>query len=105
MLFDGSDVAYLFRLALLGHQVFDLGEQVRIVCDQVTHHRMLRSELQRSGTVDGIYTSGEDGDLAACWAGYTVNLEIDQCAFAATDPVALHRTDFFRPAIQRLQIA
>ena len=33
-----------------------------------------------------------------------IELEVDQRAFAAADPVALHGADFFRPALKLVEV-
>ena len=69
---------------------------------------MLGSKLHRGRAEDRIHARGEDADGRAAGSKPGVALgivqfEIDQRAFAAADPVALHGADFFRPAFQLVQ--
>src|SRR5215468_5725618 len=66
---------------------------------------MLGSQLQRGCAVDRVDAGGEDADLRSRRAGIAFQLEVDESAFAAADPVALHGADFFRPAIKFVQVA
>ena len=72
--------------------------------DEVGDERVLGRKLQRGRAVDGVDARGEDGDLVACRAGCAVELEIDQRAFAAADPVALLRDDLLGPAGQCVEV-
>src|SRR5581483_4485290 len=58
-------------------------------------------ELDGSRAEDRVDTSSEDGDL---FSGGRVQTKIDQRPFAAADPVALHGTNFFRPAGKAIEI-
>ncbi len=64
---------------------------------------MLGRELDGGRPVNRVHASGEDGDVESPVGG--VELEIDQRAFAAADPVALHGADFFRPAGEPVEVA
>src|SRR5580658_3822371 len=71
---------------------------------------MLGRELHRGRAEDGINTRGKDADGRARGTKPSmrlrvVELEIDQGALAAADPVALHGADFFRPASELVEIA
>src|SRR5215831_2672162 len=66
---------------------------------------MLWGQLQRSRAKDRIDAGGEDADLRSGGTRGAFQLKIDEGAFAAADPVALHGAHFFRPAIELVQIA
>src|SRR5215471_18624536 len=66
---------------------------------------MLGSQLQRSRAVDRVDAGGEDADLRSSRSGVAFQLKVDEAAFAAADPVALHGAHFFRPAVEFVQIA
>ena len=66
---------------------------------------MLGRQLQRRRAVDGVHARGEDRDLVARRTGNAVQFEVDHRAFAAANPVALHGANFFRPALQLVQVA
>ena len=97
MLFDLADVAYFPGLALLGDELVDVGAQQVVILGQAGDQRMLGRELQRGRAVNRIDARSENGDGRSRRIGRAVEFEIDQRAFAAADPVALHGADFFRP--------
>ncbi len=71
---------------------------------------MLGRELHRSCAENGIYARCKDADGRArrpesFMVFRVIEFEIDQRAFAAADPVALHGADLFRPAFQLVEIA
>ena len=110
VLFDFADVAHLFGFALLGNELVDLGTQLGVGRGEVSDDRMFGRELHRGCTEDGVDACGENGDSRSCGPEAAVLLcviefEIDQSAFAAADPVALHGANFFRPAGELVEIA
>ena len=98
MLLDGTNVIFFFRLALLSQHLVDFVAQVRMGSDEVGNNRMLRRQLQRGGAVNGVDARSEHRDFVACRASFAVEGEVDQRAFAATDPVALLREDALGPS-------
>jgi len=111
VLLDFANVAHFFGFALLGDKLIDLGAQFWIVGREVSDDRMLGRELHRSRAVNGIDARGENfdsrarGPKAVVLRLRIVELEIDQGAFAAPDPVALHGADFLGPAVELVEIA
>src|SRR6266550_403435 len=65
---------------------------------------MFWSELHRGGSINSVNPRGENTYSRARWPRRSIELKIHQRAFAAANPVALHCTDFFRPALQFVQI-
>ena len=104
MLFDFANVADFPGLALLGNQLINRGAEHVVIFGQPSHQRMLRGELQRCRAENSVDTRGEDGDRRMFRIGRAIDLEIHQGAFAPADPVALHGTDFFRPAGKMVQV-
>ena len=71
---------------------------------------MLGRQLNRRRAKDRIDPRSENRNRRACRTkslviDRVVEFEIDQRAFAATDPVALHGANFFRPALKLVEIA
>src|SRR5437868_11528295 len=66
---------------------------------------MLRRKLNRGRAEDRVYASSEYADRRACGTSVALKLEVDQSAFAAPDPVALHDAHLFGPALKLIQIA
>src|SRR5438552_2711780 len=104
MLLNAADVAGLAGLALLAHQLLDFGKKVRIIADQISHHRMLRRKLDRGSAVNGIDARGEYRDLVATGTGKAIDLEVDRCAFTAANPVTLHHPDSLRPSFKLFKV-
>src|SRR5438270_14092001 len=73
-----------------------------IIADQIGDEGMLGRKLDGSCTVDRVNARGEDGDFVSSEDG-AIDFEIDQCAFTAADPVALHGAHFFRPALKLVE--
>src|SRR5437879_3071322 len=65
---------------------------------------MLGRKLHRGRAENRVHTRGEYADGRACRTR-AVKLEIDQRAFAAADPIALHGANFFRPPAELVEIA
>ena len=110
VLFDLADVAGFFCFALLGDQLIDLHAKIGIRRRQILDDGMLRRKLHRRGAKNRIDARCEDADRRTRGPESSVVLrviefEIDQRAFAASDPVALHDADFVRPALQLVQTA
>ncbi len=104
VLLDGANVAGFFGLDLLGEHFVDLGAEIGVLGDEIGDQRMFGRELQRGRAVDGVDTSGEDGDFVADGASGAIELEVDEGAFAAADPVALLRNDAIGPAGERVEV-
>ena len=94
VLFNFPNVATLFGFLLLGNELRYLQPQGGIERSQLLCNGMFRSELYRSRTVNRVNACGENRDDIATGV---IEAEIYQRAFAASDPVALHGADFFRP--------
>ncbi len=105
VLFDLADVAGFFGLALLGDQLLHRGAERLVVAREVSDQRMLRRKLHRGRAENRIDARGEDADLRSRRPGVALKLEIDQRAFAAADPVALHGAHFLGPALELVEIA
>ena len=109
VLLDFADVAYFFGFALLGDQLIDLGAQAGVGGGEIGNERMLRRELHRCRAEDGIDARGEDADGGTGRAKTAVvlcvvELEIDERALAAADPVPLHGSDFFGPPAELIEV-
>src|SRR5579872_5164303 len=66
---------------------------------------MLRRKLNGCCPVDRVNASGENGDRRVSRIGCSVELEINQRAFAATDPVALHDANLLGPLPEFIEVA
>ena len=66
---------------------------------------MLGRELDGGRAVDGIDAGGEDGDGGPGGADGAAQVEIDERAFAAADPVLLHDLDLLGPTGELFEIA
>src|SRR5579863_4464295 len=65
---------------------------------------MLRGELDRRRSVDGVDAGGENCDCRFR-IGCAVEFEIDKRALAASDPVALHGANFLGPVGEFVEVA
>ena len=66
---------------------------------------MLGRELHRSRAENRIDARRENGDRGSGGADRAAQIEIDERAFAAADPVPLHDANFFRPASELVEVA
>ena len=66
---------------------------------------MLGRKLHGSRAVYGVYASGKNGDGRARRPCGATELEVNQGACAAADPIALHDAHFFGPALELVQVA
>ena len=66
---------------------------------------MLRRQLHRRRTVNGIHPGSKNGDRCTCGPGRAIEFEVHERAFTATNPVALHGPNFFRPAVEFVEAA
>ena len=103
VLLDLADIAGFSRLALFRDQLLYFVAQRLVVAGEIRHHRMLRRKLHRSRAENRIDARGKHTDRRTRRSGRAVQFEIDQRAFAAADPVALHGADFFRPALELVE--
>src|SRR5438270_6824761 len=76
--------------------------QMWIIADQLSYKGMLRRKLDGGRSINRVDARGEDRDLVRRGNG-AIDFEIDQRAFAAANPIALHGAHFFRPALKLVQ--
>ena len=100
MLFDLADVARFFRFPLLGDQLLHFLAQQLVVMGKVGDQRMLRRKLNRGRAENRIDARRKYADFRPGRPRISIELEIDQRAFAAPNPVALHGPNFLRPVLQ-----
>ncbi len=107
VLFNFADVSGFFGLTLLGNKLIDFRAQAGIRRGELDDDRVLRRKLDRSRAENRIYTRCEyaDGRAGRAVALGISEFEIHQRAFAAANPVALHGANFFRPAVELVEIA
>ncbi len=103
--FDCAQVSGFPGPLLLLDHLLDLSLQLRVGGSELGHQRMLRGKLHAGRAEDRVYARSKNANPRFPCSLLLLFLkeEIYFGAFAAPNPVALHRAHLFRPAIQLIQ--